>query len=332
MTNARSNHLILFTHGRQTAERKAEHRAHPFDDPESAGEAARQRVLFSFLGLAGVHQLRGHVRAAAPRLSRIQRLALGGADAGRRTHLGHLRLEAGKEAARSNLCRRAARLRADVLPRVAHDRAGLPDDARRLGEIVPDEIYVHVELKEYEKKGQGKIDIESIRKNFLAMIRTMGLPEDAITVAGYGGDYGNVWWRKKNKNKDELYASVTYEVKLRKTSDIDKLVDQLDDESTSNFYIVRTSHSNMETFRKQLKFLAVKAAKEKAIYLARAVDDQIGEAVTINEPVEYYQPYFNTMSNARMKSEMDQGVADQQQADFKKIKIKFDVNVVFALQ
>jgi uncharacterized protein len=49
-------------------------------------------------------------------------------------------------------------------------------------------------------------------------------------------------------------------------------------------------------------------------------------------PNEYFQPYYNTMANVRMqKAEMDQS-ADQPQADFKKIKLKYDVTVVFALK
>jgi hypothetical protein len=47
-----------------------------------------------------------------------------------------------------------------------------------------------------------------------------------------------------------------------------KLVDKLDDQATQNFYISRTSHSNMDSIKKQLKIQAVKAAKEKAVYLA----------------------------------------------------------------
>ena len=35
-------------------------------------------------------------------------------------------------------------------------------------EIVPDEIYVQVELKEYTKKNGDKIDITFIKNNFLA--------------------------------------------------------------------------------------------------------------------------------------------------------------------
>ncbi|HVF80556.1 MAG TPA: SIMPL domain-containing protein [Flavisolibacter sp.] len=201
-------------------------------------------------------------------------------------------------------------------------------------EITPDEIYVQVDLKEYEKKGQGKITIDKIRQGFLTAVRSLGLPDSSLVIADYDGVNGNPWWRKKAKLKDELYSSITYQVKLRNSAQVDQLVDKLDDAATQNFFIQRTSHSKLAELRKNLKIQAVKAAKEKADYLAGAVNENIGVAVTINEPNEYYQPYYGTMaSNRMMKAEVNQqSAADEPQADFKKIKLKYDVNVVFALK
>jgi len=198
-------------------------------------------------------------------------------------------------------------------------------------EIVPDEIYVMVDLKEYEKKGQGKVSIDKIRQDFLTAVRSLGLPDSAVSVAAYDGYNGNPWLRKKNK-KDELYASITYQVKLRSAAQIDQLVDKLDDNATNNFYIARTSHSKLEEFKKNLKIQAVRAAKEKANYLAEAINEQVGVAVTINEPNEYFQPYYNTMAFAKRSAVADQEASTQPQADFKKIKMKYDVTVVFALK
>jgi uncharacterized protein YggE len=201
-------------------------------------------------------------------------------------------------------------------------------------EIIPDEIYVQVYLKEYEKKGSGKVSIEKIRQEFLTAVRSLGLPDSAISVSGYDANNFNPWWRKKNK-KEELYASITYQVKLRNTAQVDQLVDKLDDNATQNFYISRTSHSKLEEIRKNLKIQAVRAAKEKADYLAEAVNAKIGVPVTINEPGEYYQPYYGDMAANRMvKAEMAQASApaDQPQADFKKMKMRYDVSVVFELK
>ena len=49
-------------------------------------------------------------------------------------------------------------------------------------EITPDEIYVQVDLKEYEKKGQGKMPIDKIRQDFLKAVRSLGLPDSSITM------------------------------------------------------------------------------------------------------------------------------------------------------
>src|SRR6476469_3355077 len=111
-------------------------------------------------------------------------------------------------------------------------------------EIVPDEIYVQVDLKEYEKKGQSKVSIDKIRQDFLSSVKAVGIPDSAISISAYDGYNGNPWLRKKNK-KDELLASITYQIKLKSSRQMDDLVNRLDDNATSNFAIIRTSHSRI---------------------------------------------------------------------------------------
>jgi uncharacterized protein YggE len=200
-------------------------------------------------------------------------------------------------------------------------------------EIIPDEIYVQVDLKEYDKKGQGKISIDKIKQDFLNNVKSLGIPDSLISIAGYDGYNGNPWLRKKNK-KEELYASIAYQLKLKNSQQVDDLVDRLDDNATQNFFIQKTSSSKMEELRKKLKIEAVKAAKEKAGYLAEAIDEKIGVAVTINEPTEYYTPYIQNFRMANKAIVAENVVADAGTApvDFKKIRLKYDVTVVFALQ
>jgi uncharacterized protein YggE len=204
-------------------------------------------------------------------------------------------------------------------------------------ELVPDEIYVVVDLKEYEKKGQGKINLDKIKNDFLDACKSIGLSDSVISIASYEGYNGNPWWRKKNK-KDDLLASIAYQIKFRDSKKMDELVDKLDDNATQNFSIVRTSHSKLQEYRRQLKIQAIKAAKEKAKYLAEAIDEKVGEAVTIAEPTDNFSDPAYRMENMSMSNmaisqyKMRQLADETAGVDFKKIKLRFEVNVVFALK
>lgn len=198
-------------------------------------------------------------------------------------------------------------------------------------EVIPDEIYVLVDLKEYEKKGQDKVSIDKIKQDFLAQAKAVGIPDSAITIAAYDGYNGNPWLRRKKK--EELMASISYQVKLKTSKQMDDLVNVLDDNATSNFAIIRTAHSRMAEYRRQLKIQAVRAAKEKANYLSAAIDEKLGEALTINEPAEYpIQPYYNLRVSNAMIREKEGAENSAETMDFRKIKLKYDVNVVFALK
>ncbi|HYK44246.1 MAG TPA: SIMPL domain-containing protein, partial [Parafilimonas sp.] len=197
-------------------------------------------------------------------------------------------------------------------------------------EITPDEIYVQVELREYNKKNGDKVDIETIRNQFLAAAKSMGIADTDVVVQGYSGWDGNYWWYQKNKKKNpDMKAGINYEVKVKTVDQMDQLVDKLDDEATQNFSISRVWHSRMEELKKQLKIQAVKAAKEKASYLAEAIGEHVGQALTINDPNEntpYPQPYYANKMVAQADNSAPMNV------DFKKIKLQFDVNVIFELK
>ena len=152
-------------------------------------------------------------------------------------------------------------------------------------EVIPDEIYVQVDLREYKKKGDEKTELEKIKTEFLASCKAVGIADSDISIASYDGyNMANIWRRKKKE--PDLLSSISYQLKFSNTKLIDDLVNRLDDEATKNFSIIRTSHSKIMEYRKQLKIMAVKAAKEKAIYLSEATNEQLGAAITITEPNE----------------------------------------------
>lgn len=205
-------------------------------------------------------------------------------------------------------------------------------------EVIPDEIYVVVTLKEYEKKGTGKIELEKVKTDFLNTCRNAGLPDSVITIASYEGFNPRPWYKSISKSKGELYATIAYQLKFTSSKKIDELVNKLDDDATQNFEVVRVSHSKIQEYRKQVKIQAIKAAREKALYLTEAVGENLGVAVSIEESPENvssltlgnrqanFNENYNFSGGDISFNKSDEGV------DFKKIRIVMGIDVVFSLR
>lgn len=205
-------------------------------------------------------------------------------------------------------------------------------------EVIPDQIYVNIVLREYQKKNEPKKDLETLKTGFMESCKAIGLPDSVISIASYTGFNNYYWLRRERKKSPDLFASITYQVKFSNSKQMDDLIEKLDDEATQSFDIVNTSHSKMSEYRKQLKILAVKAAKDKGIYLTEAIGEKLGPAITVKEPDESgvlttmvaNRVYSQTRieSNGRFDGANDKSL----EIDFKKIKLRYEVNVVFALQ
>jgi uncharacterized protein YggE len=202
-------------------------------------------------------------------------------------------------------------------------------------EVIPDEIYVNVVIREYQKRGEDKKELETLKNDFLAACKTIGLADSAISIVSYTG-FNNYYWLRKKKKSPDLNASITYQVKFSASKQMDELIEKLDDEATQSFDIVNTSHSKMTEFRRQLKIGAVKAAKEKAIYLTEAISEKLGSAITVKEPDETNIRtanvsngiYSQTRYESNYKTNNDKSI----EVDFKKIKLRYEVSVIFAIQ
>ena len=208
-------------------------------------------------------------------------------------------------------------------------------------EIIPDEIYVNIDLREYQKKGDDKKDLETIKTNFLESCRAVGIADSVISIVSYSG-FNNYYFMKKKKRSPDLFATITYQVKFKSSDLMDRLVEKLDDDATQNFLIVATSHSRMTEYRKQLKIKAVQAAKDKGIYLTEAIGEKLGEAIKINEPGEPDLVDGNGVANDNIRLRGRSSINNYckaepfspkvQEVDFKKIRLRFEVEVEYALK
>ena len=202
-------------------------------------------------------------------------------------------------------------------------------------EITPNEIYMTFSLKEYLKGGK-KVKLAEIKTKFLEACKKMGISKDDVSISSYAGnERWDYYWYVRRKREPDFMASISYAVKVNSAEKLDQLIDAVDEEALSHFNITKTSHSDIEKFRKEVKTDAMKASRDKAIYLAESVDEEVGETISIKEienaadPYYYGNRYSNEYSNVSYQLDLGQ---NETQPSFKKIKIRYEIKAKYRLE
>lgn len=203
-------------------------------------------------------------------------------------------------------------------------------------EVIPDEIYFSISLREYFKeKDKNKVDIAALEKQLQAAVNAAGIAKENFQIENI---YGNRWhWNQRKKPVDFL-ESRRYVLKLNNLAKVDDVLSKVDAKGIEYVNISRYEHSKIEQYRKELKLKALQAAKEKAGYLVQGLGEQLGGVLEINElggTDGYYPPYpvYNRASNEMMKADaMGGDMAAEPEIDFRKIKLRYEMQAVFSIK
>ena len=180
-------------------------------------------------------------------------------------------------------------------------------------EVVPDEIYVKIILR--EKDQRGKTELEQQEKKLFQTLQKVGI--DVRNMAGnrYKLKSGAMMLRKE------------YVLLLHDVNTLDRVFAGLEQMGGVEAEVERVDHSQIEKLRREVKEDAIKVAKEKATGLAAAIGQSIKEAIYIRE--EHWggmaAQYMSNVALDAGRGSADAGV------DFEKIKLQGTVLVRFKL-
>ena len=195
-------------------------------------------------------------------------------------------------------------------------------------EIIPDQIYISFTLKE-RMDGKAKILIEDQEKEMKKKLMKLGIDMKDLQLADASSDYIKI-----KRNKKDVIAEKDYILKVTSTGTMSQVFEALDELDAFNAGIQRVDHSNITNFRKDVKTLAVQAAKEKATYLLAGIGETIGKPLFIQERETYdeFQPQMRKAGMVNMV--MDAAPAEEAlpELSFQKIKLKYSVFARFAIK
>lgn len=202
-------------------------------------------------------------------------------------------------------------------------------------EVVPNQIYMTFNLKEYLDANKQKVKLESIKAEFLKLCKTVGIVDSNISISGYSGsERWDYYWYKKRKSEPDFMGTISYTIKVNVSEKLDQLVNEINDKALDYFNITKTSHSDMEQLRKDVKTKALIASKAKADYLAKSIGEELGEALLIQE-IESNDYGYNSnalLSNSTSYYKESDNNEVASSPNFEKIKIRYEMRAEFKLK
>ncbi|TBN01855.1 SIMPL domain-containing protein [Hyunsoonleella flava] len=155
-------------------------------------------------------------------------------------------------------------------------------------EIIPNEIFLKIVLNENDKR--GKLSIEKQENQMILTLKTLNINVDKnLSVLDFNGSY-----HRKFLGDNEVVKNKHYQLIVNDGKTLGEVYEALDACDISNISITKTSHTELETFRRETKLKALKTAKEKANDYTAAIGQTIGKAIFIQE---ISSNNFNVLAN-----------------------------------
>ena len=199
-------------------------------------------------------------------------------------------------------------------------------------EVLPDEIFVTVSLREYfkEKDGKNKVDIMVLEKQLQKAVEEAGIPKENFTIGAINGY--REWWGKKKPTT--FLESKSYILKVPNLYKIDGIISKVDEKGVAFTNIDRYEFSKIEQLRKEIKIKALQAAKEKAKFLLEGIGEQMGEALEITEIDQSYspQPVYSNMMMRSAKMDVSAEAMPESTVEVQKIKVRYVMKAVFKIK
>ncbi|HLJ26363.1 MAG TPA: SIMPL domain-containing protein [Candidatus Angelobacter sp.] len=184
---------------------------------------------------------------------------------------------------------------------VAQDRP-LPRVVRVVGtsevKVVPDRAMIELGVEKQNASATvAKRSADAASRAILANLRDNGIEEKDMqtTFLSLQPQFNY----RKGLKISYFVAAQTISFTIRDLSRLDALLESLIQAGGNRIDSIQYEVSDLRKYRDQARDLAMKAAHEKALALAKALDQQIGKAYSIEEIPEYnYQYAGGLMSNA----------------------------------
>jgi uncharacterized protein len=195
-------------------------------------------------------------------------------------------------------------------------------------EIDPNEIYLQVQLREFEEN-KVKVSLEKLDKDFNDALKAAGIDRSKVELVTIGSQLGKLG----RKDKD-AFREKTYQIKLSSGPELEKLLVKLEPVKVQQAMITKVTHADIEKLQLDLKVKALQTARVKAEALVKSIGSEIGKPLMVREwENQPYQPMYAGNVMLRAKGEFNaEADAQEDPTAFRKITLQAQVTAQFEIK
>lgn len=196
--------------------------------------------------------------------------------------------------------------------------------------VTPNEIYIRIIIS--EKDTRDKVSIEESEEKMFLALKEIGVDtEKALTTSDMSSNFK--FYLLKNK---DIIKTKTYSLKVSDATEASRVFLKLEEIGISNVAITRVDHSDMAGINNIMRTNAILNAKEKAGFLTKPLNQNVGAAIHITET----ESGIGVQLQGQMAGIRIRGAnsirrfreSDLREIEFEKIKVEANVNAVFLLK
>lgn len=199
--------------------------------------------------------------------------------------------------------------------------------------ITPDEFTFKITILERIEKKE-KITIEQQEASLRTELSRIGIdPSKDLSIFDISSTY------IPRKRVRDVLGTKDYRLKVQEINKIAPLIELVDKLNISKLDLIGTEHSEITRLRRETKMDAMKAARDKAIYLLGAIGEQIGKPVFVKEIEEETPRYISggVLSNSNYASNttrFSSGSSSDSDSDlsFSQIKLRYVILAKFEIE
>jgi uncharacterized protein YggE len=204
-------------------------------------------------------------------------------------------------------------------------------------EVAPDEFYLSIVAKEYLDDNKRKVTIDELEAKIKEAVTSSELSIGALTISSVESALTKY---RRNKDKD-LFLSKSYVLKITSIAQFEKVLNKLSSIQLAHLDLARTSNSEIEKYRLQVKVASVEAARKKAESMIAPLGAKLGKLIYVHEiSDEYISPVDNRKmemskykgSNMLIEESYFDDNSDASSISFRGILLKYSVVVRFEIE